>query len=85
MGHVCCHNGLADFSKTQADHPNAQPRCWLRAARRTRMKKPRRGAGLSQSIHDIWAFADRGADPAASLPIQRRAARLVAQRPAGAT
>ena len=33
--------GLHDLSKTQAQHPNAQPLRWLRAARRARMKKPR--------------------------------------------
>jgi hypothetical protein len=48
VGHVCCHNGLAALSCTQqAHHPNAQPRCWLRAARRTRTKKPRCGGAKS--------------------------------------
>ena len=31
----------------QAHHPNAQPLRWLRAARRTRMKKPRRSGAKS--------------------------------------
>jgi hypothetical protein len=53
VGHVCCHNGLADFSKTQAHHPNAQPLRWLRAARRTRTKKPRCGGAKSGLIEGL--------------------------------
>ena len=34
MGHDACHNRPRD-PKTQAHHLNAQPRCWLRVARRT--------------------------------------------------
>jgi hypothetical protein len=40
---VFCHTGLAVSppGTQQAHHPSAEPQSWLRAARRTRMKKPR--------------------------------------------
>ena len=41
-GHVSCHTGLADPSRTQAHHPNAQPHRWLHT-------KAPPGAGLSWS------------------------------------
>ena len=42
----------------QAHHPNAQPLRWLRAARRTRMKKPRR-SGAKVSIEGACRLRQR--------------------------
>jgi hypothetical protein len=74
---VCCHNGLADFSKTQAQHPNAQRRCWLRAARRTRMKKPRR-SGAKSGHHSQWA---RRPDTRCKVHAEKRAPRGSLSKP----
>jgi len=40
LNRACRLSGREEYRQTH--HPNAEPRSWLRAARRTRMKKPHR-------------------------------------------
>ena len=80
MGHVCCHNGLADFSKTQVHHPNAQPHRWLHGGP---TEKPRRSGAKSV----MWAAKKPGGNSAHTdtipQPVAQRAVIIVTVGRAG--